>query len=119
MLIALLLLNLAVLGGLVWYVLLLRRSLNLLHEQLRGVSPLKGAQPDLADVLGHGRREIIAIEILNPMELAAKESWFAEKFGSLTPNLVRKIVHDQAMKIVEQQLQSFGAKAAVKLHRAA
>lgn len=63
-------------------------------------------------------RTLICIEILNPLELAAKESWFADKFGSLSPALIKKLVHSQAVKITHEHLAAHGAHAQVKIHRA-
>lgn len=117
--VVLLVLNLVGLGLLLW------RQQGLLREAAAtsvALGELPAAQlsaPELALLLGAGKREVIVIEVLNPMELAAKESWFAEKFGALTPELVRKIVHARTLEILGKQLESFGVKADVRLHRAA
>jgi hypothetical protein len=67
-------------------------------------------------IASSGKERIITVELLNPMELAAKESWFARQFGSLTPALVHKLVYAQARDRVEEQMPNFGAVAEVKVH---
>lgn len=96
-----------------------------LHRQAQATAralaalPASLQAPDLTQALGEGPREIIAIEILNPLELAARESRFAETFGSLTPALIRKIVYQRTLETLGPQLETFGVKADVRLHRAA
>lgn len=80
-----------------------------------------GLSPDLnpeefPTIANSGKKRLITVELLNPMELATKESWIARQFGSLTPALVHKLVYDQARDRVEGQMPNFGAKAEVKVH---
>lgn len=105
---------------LAWRLRSLRRDYRLLHEQLVEANAALGTvAPDLQALLGSEPATIISIEILNPMQLAAQESWFADKFGSLTPALIRRIVYDRALKICEETLTRFGAEAQVQIRRAA
>jgi hypothetical protein len=67
-------------------------------------------------IASSGKKRLITVELLNPMQLAAKESWFARQFGTLTPALVHKLVYAQARDRVEQQMPNFGATAEVKVH---
>ena len=62
-----------------------------------------------------GQPMLLTVEILNPVELARKESWFAGAFGSLTPGLLRRIVYARTLKIMQQQLLQFDVKADVQL----
>lgn len=57
---------------------------------------------------------LISIEILNPIELAAKESAIAGPVGSLAPNLIRKIVYQRTAAMLREQLLEHGVRADVK-----
>jgi len=61
--------------------------------------------------------EHITIQLLNPMQLAARQSRFADRFGTLTPALIRRMVYQKAAVVVRQQLQDYGAEAEVAVHR--
>jgi hypothetical protein len=111
--------NLLALGLLCWRHWAAQRALAVTARQLEQLPVSQLSKPELSELLGKGSRDIIAIEILNPMELAAKESWFADRFGSLTPALIRRIVYARTLEIIGPQLDSFGVKADVRLHRAA
>jgi len=115
----LLMANQLALALLFWRHWTLRRQARATAKLLAELPLSKLQAPDLDEVLGQGSREVIAIEILNPLELAARESWFADKFGSLTPALIRKIVLSRTLDMLGPQLESYGVKANVKLHRAA
>lgn len=58
---------------------------------------------------------LLSIRILNPMELAAQKHWLAGVAGRVTPGLVRKIVCQEALKIVSQELPKYGVVAEVKV----
>lgn len=111
--------NQLALALLFWRHWLLRRQAQATAKLLSELPLSRLKAPDIDELLGQGTREVIAIEILNPMELAAKESWFADKFGSLTPALIRKIVISRTLDMLGPQLESYGVKANVSLHRAA
>lgn len=64
------------------------------------------------------RPSLISIEILNPMELAAKQSWVAGALGSITPALVRRLVYQRASQIVREELKDYGVVAEVRQHHA-
>lgn len=115
----LLLTNQLALALLLWRHWTLRREARATARQLAELPVSQLSKPELAELLGRGSREVIAIEILNPLELAAKESWFADKFGGVTPSLIRKIVYARTLETIGPQLSGFGVKADVRLHRAA
>lgn len=61
-------------------------------------------------------RRVIAIEILNPIELAGSRGWWASIAGSLAPGLTNRVVYDQAIKLVRTQLAEHDVVADVRLH---
>ncbi|MGH8541836.1 MAG: hypothetical protein ACRETW_15195 [Stenotrophobium sp.] len=76
-----------------------------------------GAQPaDLKKELADKKAMLLTVEILNPMELARKESWFAGAAGSLAPGLVRRIVYRRTRAMMLDQLALFHVKAEVRQH---
>lgn len=112
----------ALLSGIAVYLILslrvLRREYAALHGQLADVTQSLGATPpDVSSLMRDGSDTYIAIEILNPMQLAAAQNWFAEKFGSMTPALVRRLVYDRAKKITLDVLADQGAEAHVTIVR--
>lgn len=80
-------------------------------ERLAGAAPLP---PGLEKMAGENNSAIL-ISILNPMELAAQKHWVAGTMSRLTPGLVRKIVYQEAVKIVSQELPKYGVMAEVKV----
>ncbi len=116
----LIVLNSVALAVLLWRVLSLRRLALTLQqevEQLR-LAP-HDAAPDVVRMLGRGGRPVIALDILNPMELASRQSWFADTFGSMAAPALRKVVYDRAVKIIRQELIKHGVRAQVSIHRVA
>ena len=111
MMIAVLLLISSALLGWVWW---LRSRLAALEARTQALATQAGALPGFASE-PVGRPMLIAIEILNPVELARKESWFAGAFGSLTPALLKRIVYARTLTIMQQQLLQFDVKADVRL----
>lgn len=94
-----------------------KRQLTALRQRLDALGVDASLSPDsFPTIASSGKQRLITVELLNPMELAAKESWFARQFGSLTPALVHKLVYAQARERVEQQMPKFGATAEVKVH---
>lgn len=102
------------LGLLAWVLQLRMQLVRLERETARlAESVALQAPPALREAPGTPMR--ISIEILNPVELARKESWFAGAFGSLTPALLRRIVYARTLTIMQQQLEQFHVKADVRL----
>ena len=94
----------------------LRRELDAAKRQLQewGASGLGALAPTVFAALG--RPALISLEILNPMELAMRESPMAKAFGGLTPELVRREVYKEIHKRLTVQLQEQGVVADVRLH---
>lgn len=117
---ALLILLVAACGAFAWLLLRLRRQQALLDTLLRDQKALDSAwnalPPDAAQLAGAGSSSFVSIEILNPVELAAKESSFAGPLGNIAPGLLRKIVYQRAVAIIREDLLKHGVQAEVKIH---
>lgn len=119
-LVALLALNLFVLGVVLWRLAVLSRLNALLDTELKVLRQIPQDQSlDLDELLGRGKRTVIVMDILNPMEVAASQSWFADRFGSVAAPLIRRIVYDQAVKNIHREVAKWGVQAQVTLHRGA
>ncbi|WP_348674986.1 hypothetical protein [uncultured Abyssibacter sp.] len=59
----------------------------------------------------------IAIRILNPMELARRQSWLAGTLAGISPNFVRRLVHTRTVQILKEQLLDYGVDADVRLEQ--
>ena len=68
--------------------------------------------PRIAD--GGGR--LITVEILNPLEVAAKRVRLASVAGSVAPDLIGKVVYEQTARIMRRQLEMHGVEAEVRIH---
>lgn len=61
-------------------------------------------------------RPIITIEILNPLELASSQIRAAALVGSWRPDMITKIVYEEAVKQIAAQLVEEGVVAEVLIH---
>ena len=59
---------------------------------------------------------LICVEILNPMELATRESAAARLFGAMNPELVKREVYRQVSRRLHTQLREQGVLAIVQVH---
>ncbi|MES2885276.1 MAG: hypothetical protein V4709_10755 [Pseudomonadota bacterium] len=101
----------ALIGLSAWLIYTLERmqkKLAALHERLHATPALP-----LATVSGKSR---IAIEILNPFELAARETRFAGAAAKLAPRMIERIVYERAAVMIAQQMAEQGVQAEVKAH---
>lgn len=93
---------------------------ELLASLQRDQEALAGAwrdlPPDAGRLLAATRAPVIGIEILNPIELAAKESSFAGPVGTVAPELIRRIVYQRTTEILRDELRQKGVQAEVTLH---
>lgn len=108
--------NAAALAFLWWRHQGLRRDLDAGRRQLEEWNAAGAGGIAPAALAALGRAPLISVEILNTMELAAKESALAKAFGSLTPELVRREVYKQFYQRLCLQLQEQGVVAEVRLH---
>ncbi len=58
---------------------------------------------------------LLAVEIRNPHELAARESWAARRFGTLVPRVVGREVAARAAEQLAEQLAARGVDAEVRI----
>jgi hypothetical protein len=58
---------------------------------------------------------LLAVEILNAGELAARESWAARRFGTLVPRIVGREVAARAAEQMAEQLAAQGVRADVRV----
>ena len=108
MTLALLVLNLVLLTAVLWHQRQLRAALAPLATRAAQV-------PAAATLEVAGDGPLLSVEILNPMELAAKDSWYGEKFGPLLPATVTRIVYQRAAGMLKTQLKEFGVEADVQV----
>jgi len=108
--------NLAALALFAWRHFGLRRELDAARRQLDqwGAAGLGALPASVFSALG--RPALISVEILNPMELAVRDSPLAKTFGSLTPDLVRREVYKEVYRRLNLELQEHGVVAEVRLH---
>lgn len=110
--------NVLIIVYLLWRQSRMHMELTALRNRAKALDPeLSGPPPELEELFKDSKSSIIGIEILNAIELARKESWFAGVFGSISPKLVRRKVYDQAAGIIQDQLLDFGVEADVRVYR--
>lgn len=108
--------NAAALAFLWWRHQGLRRDLDAGRRQLEQWHAAGAGSLAATALAALGKPALISVEILNPLELAVKESTLAKTFGSLTPDLVRREVYKEVYKRLCVQLQEQGVIAEVRLH---
>lgn len=117
LIILLMLTNLGLIAGLLWYKGSVSDELASLRARAETLDPEAAVPPpDIREIYDDLSSGLITIEILNPMELAAKESWFAGLFGSVAPGMLRKLVYKRASKITHSMLEDFGVDGQVSIH---
>jgi hypothetical protein len=102
--------NLITLGALAWYVL---RPVEHPAPEAALARALTDRRPGPSST---SIRRVITIEILNPIELAGSRGRWAGIAGSLAPGITNRVVYDQAIKLVRQQLAGHNVVADVRLH---
>lgn len=106
----------AVCVGLTLQVRVLRAQAEALRERVDALGPLPAAPPAVSASLGSRPRRVLVLEILNPVELATAQVKAAAVLGAVRPQLLTKIVYDQAAKQVVTQLEEQGVQADVTVH---
>lgn len=113
----LLLLNLLLLAGLLLSSARNARTLSRLRADAEALKPLQAELgPDLRQQLAESGARVIGIEILNPLQVAASQSWVAGRFGALAPSLIQREVYRQTRDILEKQLREYGIDPRVDLY---
>ena len=104
------------LGALLW---LLLRTPDWLGTRWPRVDPVAGAALDRAPsppVAAGTTRRLISIEILNSRELAGTRGRLAGLAHTVVPGLTRRVVYDQVVKILREQLIAQQVDADVRVH---
>lgn len=108
------------LAAFAWLLMRLQRQQQMLDTLLQDQQALNAAwnalPPDAAQLANVGAACFVSLEILNPVELAAKESSFAGPLGTIAPGLLRRIVYQRAVAIIREDLLKHGVVAEVKVH---
>ena len=60
---------------------------------------------------------MITIEIENPTELAAKESFWARAFGGLAPRLIQRKVEEKIVASLEEVFEDRGIRAKITIQQ--
>ena len=109
--------NLLLLAGLLLASLRNARTLTRLRADAEALKPLHAELgPELRQQLTESGSRVIGIEILNPLQVAASQSWVAGHFGALAPGLIQREVYRQTRAILETQLREYGIEPRVRLH---
>ena len=98
-------------AGLGWALLRLQRRVDALHVQLVG-----GGGP--STVLPVRSGPVIEIRILNPFELAVKDTPLAGPAAKVAPRMIERIVYSRAAQQIAEQLKAQGVEAQVTTHGA-
>jgi hypothetical protein len=96
----------------------LRRRTEALQAEVASLTPAPALAPDLEAAFGTGTRRLLVIEILNAVELATQRAKAAKILGVVAPEMLRKIVVEQAAKDIVVQLAEEGVHAQVTVHAA-
>lgn len=98
-------------AGLGWALLRLQRRVDSLHVQLVGGE-------SSASVLPARSGPVIEIRILNPFELAVKDTPLAGPAAKVAPRMIERIVYSRAAQQIAEQLKAQGVEAQVTTHGA-
>lgn len=106
--------NLATLAALVWLYRFIDGPAADRPDPL--VAAALDATPPAGPTSTSRTRRLISVEVLNPIELAGSRGRLAGLAGSIAPRLTRRVVNDQVVKILRQQLVEQQVVADVRLH---
>lgn len=109
--------NVLLLAGLLVGNLRNARTLARLRADAEALKPLHAELgPELRQQLTESGSRVIGIEILNPLQVAASQSWIAGRLGMLAPSLIQREVYRQMRAILETQLRDYGIEPRVRVH---
>lgn len=113
-LLGLLILNLAAGLGLLAWTWRLRAALKQFEARQEQMASAPALPTELMRLAAESS-PVIAIRILNPMELATQKHWAAAPLGRLTPGLLRRLVGTEASRIIAQELPKYGVVGEVRV----
>lgn len=87
-----------------------------LRIELAQLTPAEALAPPLEKAFAAGRKRLLTVEILNPLELATAHNRLAGVAGAVAPGAVRAIVYEQAAKITKEQLAKQQVEADVRVY---
>ncbi len=117
MIVATLLAMVTVAAWLVWRLRQLQGLVATLEQDHRRLTEAwKMLPPDSSALLPKGTAPLISIEILNPVELASKESRFAAPLGVVAPSVIRRLVYERTVAMLQDELIKYGVQAEVRTH---
>lgn len=94
----------------------LQIAMDELQAFIAYIDPDGAALPaNIAHVLGRGKRRVLCVEILNPVELATERSKFAGPVAGIAPEYINQQVYQQTRDILLEKLQAFGVQAEVTI----
>ena len=108
--------NLGVLALLGRRMLVLDSKQRALRIELAQLGPAEAMPAPLDKAFLAGRKRMLTVEILNPLELATLYNRLAGVAGAVAPNAVRAVVYEQAAKITRDQLAKQSVEADVQVH---
>lgn len=89
----------------------LHREVSALHAALDDLGAAGDAPPGVA----LGGEQLITVEILNPLELATAQTRAATVLHRVRPQLLSRIVYEQAVRELEERLADEGVVAEVRV----
>jgi hypothetical protein len=95
-----------------------RRRARSLEERVAELAPSAPLAPDLEAVLGTGKRRLLVIEILNPIELARSRSRASSVLAAMAPDKLRKLVVEQTAREMSEQMLAEGVETDIRVHAA-
>lgn len=105
-------------GVLVLQLRAVRRRARRLEERVTELTPSVPVAPDLEAVLGTGKRRLLVIEILNPIELARSRSRASSVLAAMAPDKLRKLVVEQTAREMSEQMLAEGVEVDIRVHAA-
>jgi hypothetical protein len=95
-----------------------RRRARRLETRVTALTPAVPLPPDLEASFGTGKRRLLVIEILNPIELARSRSRASTLLAAMAPDRLRKLVIEQTAKEMRDQMKAEGVEVEIRVHAA-
>lgn len=86
------------------------------QEQRELAAAWRESPVDFSAIATAKGRPIIAVEILNPVQLAVAESPLAGHVNNFVPGTIRRIVYQRTEEIMRAQLIERGVEAEITIH---